>query len=336
MPTKHKRKREDDKSNFDLPPSSKAKPLPVIAPTKDFLTPRKRQKLNDGKSNRKKSTKNDSNDMPKTFARLMAWHKEGKKIGGGLDDGSKPAKKSKKKQQSSETATAETATKSDPPSTNSTIPKIQPGETLTDFAIRVDQSLPLTSLAKSNINPNTSLPADLLAKEKKSKHLTKHNKRLARMQAEWRNTEAKLNAKEEEEAEQNEEKLAEEKLLWDGVRMTGKKGKKRLVEDDDPWKVLEKKRREEDGRRERGAVIGLTAKDQAQAPPVLGAVKNIFKERAVAAPARTSESSGFAERNGLSRPTRKGGYSQVAEQAKRQHIQGVLRRAQDHRHGIPV
>lgn len=268
MPTKHKRKHDGgDKANFDLPPSSKAKSLPVIAPTKDFLAPRKKQKLDDGRG---KKPKKNVDDTPKSFARLMAWHQGGKRIGGGLDDGKQPAKKKRKQQpQQDSTIHKDTLVES------VKAPEILPGESLAEFGIRVDQTLPLSSIAKTNVNPNASLPEDLREKEKKSKQLTKHNKRLARMQGEWRNTEAKLKAKEEEELEDNEEKLVEEKLLWDEVKMTGKKGKRKLVEDD-PWKVLEKKRRQEGPP---VAVAGLTAKDQAQAPPSLGKIKNMFKER---------------------------------------------------------
>lgn len=285
MPTKHKRKRDDDKSFFDLPPTTKAKSLPVIAPTKDFLTPKKKQKLNNGKA---KKSKGGKDDTPKAFARLMAWHKDGKKIAGGLDDGtfSKP-KKTRKQKPAQHDTSIDTTTVEDsesqlqPSDVSGTVPKIQRGESLAEFAIRVDQSLPLASLAKQNINPNKSLPEDLREKEKKSRHVTKHNKRLMRMQSEWRNTEAKLKAKEEEEAEDNMEKVEEDRLLWDSVKTTGKKGKKKVV-DDDPWKELEKKRREEEGRRGKGHTIGLSARDQVQAPPTLGAIKNIFKERPVA------------------------------------------------------
>ena len=95
MPTKHKRKRGDDDSHFNLPPTTKAKSLPVIEPTKDFITSWKKQKLDtNGKSKRVKHT---TDDTPKTFARLMAWHQGGKKIGGGLDNGNTQPKKLKKK-----------------------------------------------------------------------------------------------------------------------------------------------------------------------------------------------------------------------------------------------
>ena len=295
MPTKHKRKRGDDESQFNLPPTVKARSLPIIEPTKDFLTPRntKKQKL-DKDSHKDKKPKNNVDDTPKAFARLMAWHQGGKKIGGGLDNGGtqSTSKKNKAKSQSKpkQATTAATQTVPEPSTTitaTNTPPappepepktlKILPGESLRDFSLRVDQSLPLSSLPKHNPNPNT-LPSDLQAAltKQKAASLTKHNKRLARMQADWRKTEAKLKAREEDEIEENIEKIEEERILWEGVKVVGKKGKKKQVVDDDPWKELERKRRAEEGR---NRVKGLTARDQAQAPPSLGVLKNIFKER---------------------------------------------------------
>lgn len=293
MPTKHKRKRDtDDKSHYDLPPTTKARSLPVIAPTKDFLVPRKKQKLDDGpgRSGKAKKTKT-TDDTPKAFARLMAWHTQGRKLGGGLDDGKVAAKKQKQKPKQKKPPPAngdsaavnglDSESQSQPQPQSSTptpaIPKILPGETLTEFAIRVDQSMPLSGLAKSNTKTSQSLPADLREKEKKLQKLTKHNKRLAIMQSEWRNTEAKLKAREEADAEDNVEKLEEEKLLWDGVRVQGKKGKRKVVHDD-PWKELEKKRRVAEKQKGAG-VAGLSAKDQAQAPPEFSVKKlKPFKE----------------------------------------------------------
>lgn len=240
----------------------------MIAPTKDFLAPRKKQKVEGGKRSKK-----NSDDTPKVFARLMAWHTQGRKLGSGLDNGDRP-KKTKKKQkvQADKQATTDAHDSEGEPELQkevSSAPQIKPGESLRDFSVRVDQSLPLTSLPKSNTNPNTHLPPDLQAKAVQK--LTKHNKRLARMQLEWRNTEAKLRAKEEEEAEENIEKIEEEKLLWDSVK-TGKKRKKGAKAlDDDPWKELEKKRRDTKQKNPRDVV---------QAPPTLPGVKNMFKDRA--------------------------------------------------------
>lgn len=270
MPTKHKRKRNDDETQYDLPPTTKARSLPVITPTKDFLAPRKKQKV-DGAKRPKKNV----DDTPKVFARLMAWTTQGRKLGSGLDNGDAPKKGKKKKQPQPQVTAQASAPDYDNGEEVSTLvdttaaPKIRPGESLRDFNVRVDQSLPLTSLPKKNTNPNAHLPADLQGKAVQK--LTKHNKRLARMQAEWRNTEAKLRAKEEEEVEENIEKLEEEKLLWDNVKLGKKRKKGAKVIDDDPWKELEKKRRDTKQK---------NVRDVVEAPPVLTGVKNMFKDRA--------------------------------------------------------
>lgn len=274
MPTKHKRKRDpDDRSTHDLPPTAYARPLPVIAPTKQFLEPRKRQKLD-------KPRKRKGDDTPKAFARLMAWTQQGRKIGGGLDDGRSSKKQDKGKNKKTlgqstvkDTAIGKTRDHEDQDNAGSHAkPKIRPGETLAQFAVRVDQSLPLSSIPQSGKGASSALPEDLREKEKKMRHLTKHNKRLARMQAEWRNTEAKLRSKEEEEAEDNEERIEEEQLMWDEVSRVKRRKKGTRIVDDDPWKVLEKKRgKQADSKR------GLNASESVQQPPELKSIKNIFK-----------------------------------------------------------
>ncbi|KAK5100851.1 hypothetical protein LTR70_001112 [Exophiala xenobiotica] len=356
MPTKHKRKRDatTDKAQYDLPPTTKARSLPVIVPTKDFLAPapRKKQKLDDdagGSGSKRARGKRGAgvvtDDTPKAFARLMAWHTTGRKIGGGLDDGVGRGKKKKgkqeqqKKQQKArkegEGAGAEdAATSKDAAQGKLTVPKIQPGETLAEYGLRVDQSLPLSSLPKANVNANTSLPADLREKEKKSQKLTRHNKRLARMQTEWRNTEARLRSREEEELEENEEKIEEERLLWEGVKTVGKKGKKRVVEDD-PWKELERKRRE--GEKGRGKIVALTARDHAQAPPELNLNKlNPFKEK-MERPvgAGGGAVNGNVIGNGAARKAnvRRG---DEMDAIRRGHIEAAKRRIRSNRFGVPV
>lgn len=271
----------------------------------------------------------------------MAWHKEGRKIGGGLDEGVVVSQKKKKETQARKVREAEKARKQEGPGEiadsaeprkedaavkTTGVPKIQPGETLAQYGLRIDQALPLSSLAKSNVNANSSLPADLREKEKKAQKLTKHNKRLARMQTEWRNTEAKLRSREEEEAEENVEKIEEEKLLWDGVKITGKKGKKKVVEDDDPWKELERKRRMEQGKGKREAPA-LTARDHAQAPPEFVVKKlNPFKEMAK----RTGgEVGGIAQAAGGEKPWKKKDKRRLElDTIRRNHIEATKRSMQ--------
>lgn len=98
------------------------------------------------------------------------------------------------------------------------------------------------------------------------------------MQADWRLTEAKLQEREAEEAEELEDTKEEEDLLWAGVRSArnSRKGNKRRLllgkDEDDPWKELEKKRREETKQK--------NLQDVVKAPPVLKKVKSKFKVRA--------------------------------------------------------
>lgn len=100
------------------------------------------------------------------------------------------------------------------------------------------------------------------------------------MQADWRLTEAKLQDKEADEADELEDQKEEENLLWAGVKAasTARKGKKKrggaskANADDDPWRELEKKRREETKQK--------SLQDVVKAPPVLKKVKSKFKTRA--------------------------------------------------------
>lgn len=291
MPTKHKRKRNDvDAKDYDLPPSVKAQSLPVIQPTKTFLEPARKKSRPDKPSTKRRKTLDDT---PKQFARLMAWHKDGKRLGSGLDNGNDLRKSKQKKPRSKdttetqsdipgnasmigETSTPTVDSESQAPYVNDTVStqdsqstlKIKPGETLREFASRVDQALPLSTVSKHNTKhiPGVNIKAPL----------TKHNKRLARMQADWRATDTKLKTAREEAADEDFERRGEEDLLWDGVRAerAKKKGKKRkgakAIDDDDPWAKLEKQRRAETKQKD--------IRDVVQAPPVLKPVKGIFKQ----------------------------------------------------------
>lgn len=240
----------------------------------------------------------------------MAWQANGKRPSG-LDDGNS-SKTAKKKERTKETkpdaskadkiskptptteittTTIDTVTspesRPNPPKSNKpqpqlmtqAPPKILPGETLANFALRVDQTLPLSSMSRST---NANLPDDLKAKLKKSQRTTKHNKRLQKMQADWRATEAKLREKEEEDDDERDEQREEHDLLWASVRSARdmRKGKKKKraakgvnggIDDDDPWKELEKRRREETKQK--------NLQDVVKAPPVLKKIKSKFKVR---------------------------------------------------------
>ncbi|KIW33366.1 uncharacterized protein PV07_00223 [Cladophialophora immunda] len=317
MPHKHKRKRDEDESNFDLPPTSRARTLSVHQKQESIFTSDadKKRKQDARKQQKRKKTNNNGaefeDDTPKAFRRLMSFQVGGKRIPSGLDDGNTSKKKQKQKKEDKSGSNTHSASKPDglvehatatstspshpPPPTTTTatattaanIPKILPGESLAAYSQRVDQSLPLTSIPKHR----TRLSA-IPGLEKIKTPLTKHNKRLARMQKEWRATDQRLKEQREEEDEELAEKQEEDEILWLGAgidpakqaatlsKSGGKAKKKRKggggrdVDDADPWKILEKKRREEG---QLGRQTNL--QDVVAAPPTLKPVRNIFKEK---------------------------------------------------------
>lgn len=296
MPHKHKRKRgdDDDITNFNLPPNARASALPVDHKPRAVVVEDDEDGSQTKRSNKRRKPSKPRNDpqqkallddTPKQFARLMAFQ-QGKKLRKGLDDGVLPPAKPKQKKRGKQTKTTleqgsidgpqdpnEERTE-EPPKSEQQL-KIQPGERLCDFALRVDQSLPLSAVPKHG----TRAPA-LPGVTQEKTYLTKHNKRLARMQAAWREDEERLRERRAEQTEEADDKREEEGLLWMDVdeARKAKKGKKASREGD-IWRVLERKRRDEGGQGANGAVAGLNASTAVQAPPVLKRVKNIFKEK---------------------------------------------------------
>ena len=134
------------------------------------------------------------------------------------------------------------------------IPKIQPGESMAEYSARVDAALPLAGVAKSG-KKIAGAP---------DHRITKHEKRLKRLQAGWREEEARIREKEAEEAELAEEERDEQALIWEdktedsvpGSRANGKKAKaakrKKLVGEvdnnsEDEWEALRRKREQRKG-----------------------------------------------------------------------------------------
>ena len=277
--------------------------------------PNKRRRADQeaGGSRKKQKPMKTVDDTPKNFLRLMRWQNEGKTLPKGEDTGERPKKKTKKKPKERKPAMAkdkaiqENGTRGEPNSAATTLKpndpaspsttaedekatatpatpiaaaqakllQILPGERLSDFSLRVDQSLPLSSIPK----PSTKSSDKQLGLG--GKNLTKHNKRLARMQSEWRSTEAKLKAREEDDEGERAEQMEEQGLLWMDVEAvrSDRKGRRRKkgggeVDGGDIWKVLERKRRE-DGERK----VGVGVWDVVKAPPVLTRVRHIFKEK---------------------------------------------------------
>ena len=231
-------------NSFDLPPSKLAKALPAY---QIRLNRASKPSAKPGKQNPTKD------DTPKSFARLMQWHTQGKRLRPGLDEG-KPTGKKRKPSESIE-----------PPAKSDTLaaaaPTIQPGERLSDFGARVDQALPLAHLRQTEKQTSVKIPGV------RETVLTKHNKRLARMQREWRAEEQRRRERREDEDEEDEEEREETEMLWEGVKVQGKrKGRGGDVEED-PWQALEGKRKEARQR---------NLQDVVKAPPQLKRVDSKF------------------------------------------------------------
>lgn len=139
--------------------------------------------------------------------------------------------------------------------------RIQPGESLSDFRARVDAALPLSGISRSGRKV-----AGI------SDHrVTKHERRLKRLQKGWREEEARIRDKEAEERELAEEEEDEDRAMWEdktsdlapasvggggqnGKKKKGKnKGKKRLVagevdnHSEDEFEALKRKRQQRKG-----------------------------------------------------------------------------------------
>lgn len=230
-------------STYDLPPNLIAKPLPVRE-DKNSKNGAKKKRIQELAA-RKASAEDDT---PREFKRLMQYQKTGK-LPSGLDDGQATSKNSKKRKRGE--------TEGEKNSSVAAIPKILPGEKLSDFAARVDQALPLSGVKKSR--KSASLP-DL--PKLREERLTKHEKRLRRLQQQWREEEARIREREEEERDEKEAEHEEELELWKQWEREAGKGKKKKKsvkskkkrrkgndpdtadedDDDDPWAKLNAQR----------------------------------------------------------------------------------------------
>lgn len=177
-------------------------------------------------------------------------------------------------------STAETATE---PS-GSDIPKILPGEKLSDFAARVDRELPLSAMKKS-IKPSSSDTPNI-----REERLTKHDRRLRKLQQQWREEEQQIQECEDEEKDEREADMEDQTELWKQWEVeAGKKkkmglapkktGGKNQVQDGDsdsgddnpdPWAKLNNPDRMNKPD---------NPFDVAQAPPQLTKLKGKFKVR---------------------------------------------------------
>ena len=171
----------------------------------------------------------------------------------GLDDGTVKSKKQRKQEQQKaiEDTEHDNGGKTETlQKTNKVDLKIQPGESMSEFRARVDQALPLSSVSKSG--RKVAGVSD--------HRVTKHERRLKRLQKGWREEEARIRDKEQEERELAEEEDDELNAMWEdktsdlptasanGKKKKGKKGKRKLLvgevdnNSEDEWEALKKKR----------------------------------------------------------------------------------------------
>ena len=254
MPHKHKRdKSKSDASFYDLPPTKTAHPLPV----KKF-TP------TSGKSGTKTAKRKHpqmQDDTPRAFTRLLGNYRPPRS---GLDDGirhSKKARKESKLESKPDTATLALAP--------AAVPTIQPREPLSSFAARVDAALPFSGLSKRSGG----------AKEAGRDRQTKTERKMQKMQKEWREEDRRRREKLEEEGNEDVDENGPDELLKNaiqGKRKDGRKKRKRdhghgvdIDDDEDPWAHIAAKRLEEnDAKPGSGPGAGLVGlHDVVLAPP---------------------------------------------------------------------
>jgi hypothetical protein len=266
--------------SIDLPPTTIAKPLPVsksAAANGVFTT----ELSNTRRGKKRKRTKDDADDTPKAFLRLMAFQ-SGKKLPKGLDDGVRITKAEKKRKLAAEKTQEENndvIVDNDKEAEKVEMPTIRPGEKMSEFSARVDAALPVSGL----INKTSRGGKDPLGLKVGR---TKKEKKMHKLYDQWREEEKKIQEKKMEEAELREEEEMEEdesgRVRWkselEGQGQGKKKGKgkkKRVLGevedgDDDPWEKIKRNRGE--GKAAFGDVV--------QAPPTFTKVpKEKFKVR---------------------------------------------------------
>ena len=251
MPHKHKRdKLKSDASFYDLPPSKIADNVPVKNLTTTTTAANRKTKP----AKRKHVQMQD--DTPRAFTRLLGNYRPPRS---GLDDGTRPSKKARK---SSKVEPANLAP------TSVAVPTIEPREALSSFAARVDAALPFSGLSrKANA-----------AKEGGRERQTRTERKMQKMQEEWRKEDRQRKEKMEEERDKDVDEEGLDEMVKVASKGKSKGGKKRknggaqdgvFDDDEDPWAYIAVKRREEnEAKTVAGPAAGLVGlHDVVSAPP---------------------------------------------------------------------
>ncbi|MBE3046522.1 hypothetical protein IMZ48_29140 [Candidatus Bathyarchaeota archaeon] len=213
---------------------------------------------------KRKKGRGKDDDTPKAFKRLMAFTSGKMKTRSGLDDGIDRRPKGAKP---GEEPKPEVEPK---PEEETAVPTILPGETLSDFAARVDAAIPVAGLINKTGKGGKD-PVGLKA------FRTRKEKKMHKLYATWREEEVKIQDQKEEELELIAERELESGNQWSGAgagaprdwdpvtkgngkkRKRGGKGKNK---EEDPWEELRRLRGEKK----------VKFGDVAQAPPSLQAM----------------------------------------------------------------
>lgn len=121
----------------------------------------------------------------------------------------------------STSTTGDTTTPTNTESKPETTMKILPGEKLSDFSARVDREMPLSEMKRSSQGAAPDAP------KIREQRLTKHDKRLRRLQSQWREEEAKIVEREEAEREERAEEMDDQLRLWKQWETEAGKAKKK-------------------------------------------------------------------------------------------------------------
>jgi hypothetical protein len=275
----------NDDSDYNLAPSAKARPLPAYAGITKTKGKGKRNAIKPKAKPRMSTTGYKEDDTPRAFARMMAFQ-TGKKRPSGLDDDTSD-RKAKRQKRKLEVAGNHADAPAKSLEERPEVPRIEPGERLADYAVRVDQALPIAGLGRKGQGPKIEGMKD---------RVTKTEKRLKRLYATWREEDERIKAKEEEEAEAAEEAEDERRAMYgkDYEAPHIRRKRQRVVGerddgDEDPWAMLiakraaaERAREAEEAEAGKGKKVkGLRGvHDVVLAPPSLKVVpKEKFKVR---------------------------------------------------------